>query len=112
MTTTTYAQRARRLLDVTEPSGIDPECEISEISEESPPAPPALRGPDGGAGFTPLDRATISSNAAKHPLAGIEERLARLTARTAAPDATALDHQLVRDWSVIRAAKREVRNVA
>ena len=56
-------------------------------------------------GFAPLDRDLIRSTARSHTTHQIEARLARLTARAAAPDATAQDHQLVRDWTAIRAAK-------
>jgi hypothetical protein len=63
-------------------------------------------------GFVPLDRAILRDTTAKHTSEQIEERLARLTDRAAAPGATPLAHQLVRDWGAIRAAKLAGRDAA
>ena len=62
--------------------------------------------------FSPLDAAIIASEAGRRPLAEIENRLRRLTARAAAPTATPRDHQLARDWTAIREAKRQGREAA
>lgn len=105
MTTTGYAQRARRFLErggeISEKSQIDgngelrpdtpPQCEIREISEISP--------------YPPLDASIVASEAERRPLEEIEARLTRLVARAADPDATPLDRQLVADWTAIRRAK-------
>ncbi len=64
------------------------------------------------AGFHPLDPAIITSEAGRRSLDENERRLARLTAQAAAPSATALDRQLVRDWTAIQDAKRAGRQAA
>ena len=63
-------------------------------------------------GYRQLDAAIIASEADRRSLTEIEARLARVTDRAGAPDCTALDRQLVRDWAAIRAAKIAGRNAA
>lgn len=55
-------------------------------------------------GFRPLDDLITASEAGRRSLAEIESRLGRLTAIAASPTATALDRQLILDWTAIRAA--------
>jgi len=57
-------------------------------------------------GFRPLDAAIVASETGRRPLDEIERRLARVTKRAASPLASALDKQLLRDWSAILQAKR------
>lgn len=59
-------------------------------------------------GYRYLDAAIIASEAGRRPPDEIENRLRRLTARAAEPTATPRDHQLARDWTAIREAKRRL----
>ncbi len=61
---------------------------------------------------TPLDAAIIASEASRRSLDEIETRLARLKVNALDPAATLLDHQLVRDWTAIRDAKRAGKQAA
>jgi hypothetical protein len=114
--TTTYAQRARQLIRHAPTT----ECEESEISEIRVPPNQGAPSPRVAAeseaaqpapaivvveAIVPLDGVIAASEAGRHSLEEIEERLSRLTARALAPEATAQDHLLVRDWGAIRAAK-------
>lgn len=56
-------------------------------------------------GFRPLDRDIAEGESDRYSLDEIEVRLARATARAADPAATAIDHQVVRDWIAIRNLK-------
>jgi hypothetical protein len=56
--------------------------------------------------FAPLDRAVISSTAARHKLAEIDARLARGQARAATSDASLVWRQAVDAWGRILAAKQ------
>ncbi|MDQ3692071.1 MAG: hypothetical protein M3464_00375 [Chloroflexota bacterium] len=60
-------------------------------------------------GFAPLDEGIIESFAHRNSREMIEACVARLTAHAADPAATALDHQVLRDWLAIRDANVDVR---
>ncbi len=112
MSTLTFGERARRYREASStliPTGTT--NELYEKNEESPVSE-RLNSCNSYNSYPTLDSAIIASEAGKHPLAAIEHRLARVTARASAPDASPLDRQLVRDWTAIRDAKAAGRDAA